>query len=193
MIRTTTRHRATAIEVNVMALLMRPLFLSGKLQLIEVMFCAVKASRMVQFDCQHCCPSLYRSGFVQKHWIPNRQAENCSVMSEVQLAVQSDTVDDWPSTCCERQSSANQATTVFHAIFKVWSACRALRGQKMEQSSGRTQQPILEHSNLFKIAKDKLAPAPSLRATTVPRGRTHHVPKVSEVTTGQSCEQKIPW
>ncbi len=40
MIRTTTRHRATAIEVNVMALLMRPLFLSGKLQLIEVMFCA---------------------------------------------------------------------------------------------------------------------------------------------------------
>ena len=40
MIRTTTRHRATAIEVNVTALLMGPLFLSGKLQLTEVMFCA---------------------------------------------------------------------------------------------------------------------------------------------------------
>lgn len=40
MIRIATRQRAIAMEVKVTALLVGPLFRSGKLQLIDVTFCA---------------------------------------------------------------------------------------------------------------------------------------------------------
>jgi hypothetical protein len=70
---------------------------------------------------------------------------------------QSDNVDDWPSACCERQISAKQATTAFQAIFKVRSACRALKGQTMDKSTGRTATRFRTPEYLFKITEDKLA------------------------------------
>jgi hypothetical protein len=106
--RVPTRHRATAIEVKVTALLAGPRSRFGKLQLIEVIFSAARrrrvslekseemssrqnrdvlsASRTVQLDSQHCFPRSSSRGSVQKHWMPNLQAENPPVISEVQLA-----------------------------------------------------------------------------------------------------------
>ena len=50
IMRVATRQRATAMEVKVMALLVGPRFLSGKLQLMEVTFSAAEGSLGLAFE-----------------------------------------------------------------------------------------------------------------------------------------------